>query len=494
MPYIWTKVFEDQFNNSVVDLSAYLGNGSINETTSYLQEVFTAVNAEWEPNSGLYNAPGAYEDNISTYFSGSSNLYMVEGRLLYNSNQSITFQGISVGLDLDNSLDITYSWNNASVVCHEVVGGGNRNQIAAPLSMGGTPYWFRIYWNKSTLAQITQEGHAINSNMYKMYWSRDGINFTDIYLGTANGRPLPFTPTRIGIFNRAIGTGTSTARFDYLELWEYAAEPPNLNVPYNFESSLRQYHHPYPLSDNQVQGNFDGASDDIAYEINRGLELGTSPYIINRSPTPNAYPVDHNTLIRMDIVDDETNILPETIRVYINDSLAYDGNNDSFLSPYNGLDSYTSNVSLGKHITLDYTGTFNSYEKIMLNVQAQNDLGNLLDTSYSFITDSNESVEFANISPGENLENVDKNAVISVNLYDKGIGVNPYSIDAYIEDQLVFEGSTQTFYYPYNGAQSGLVYELVDGYDGYKLRIDRVSPYPSYKTVGIRIIGHEQRG
>jgi hypothetical protein len=418
---------------------------------------------------------------------------MVEGKINTHIGGSVTFIGVNAWVDLDNSLDITYSWNNAGVVCHEMI-AGSRSQIAAPLGMGGAPYWFRLYWNKSALSQTTKEGHTITANSYRMYWSRDGVGWNQIWIGSGYNRALPFTPTRIGVFDRSIGTATSTSRFDYLELWEYAAEPPNLNVPYDLDTSSRQYHHPYPLSDHRVQGNFDGVTTNIDYGFNRELDLGETPYLDNRVPAPSAYPVDPEALIRLDIIDNDTNLLDDTIEIYVNGSLAYDGYADSILSPYNGIDSYTSNISLGKHVTLDYTGNFDSYEQITVRAVAQDDLGNVLDTTYSFRADDSESVLFTNIAPGESLTDVDKDAVISVDLYDKGIGVDPYSVDAYVEGQLAFEGSTQTFHYPYNGPQSEIVYTPVDGYDGYRLKIDRVGAYPSYETVEVRIIGYDKEG
>jgi len=262
---------------------------------------------------------------------------------------------------------------------------------------------------------------------------------------------------------------------------------------FEVDSSPRTYNHPYPLSDYNIQGNFDGVATDGEYLINRGLEIGTSPYLTSRHPTPDETAVQPDTLIGLDIIDDDTNLSPETILIHINGTLAYDGY-FGFYAPFNGVDSYNASVVGGEHVTLDYTGLFDSYQEVVVSVYAQDDLGNELNTDYSFRIEDLTGVEFGNIEPTPNSGRVDKNQIISVDLFDRGVGVDPSTIDAYVNNILVYRGSTSTFYYPYNGPESEVVSTVVDGYAGYTLKLDKISSYRSHKHITVRIVGYDKEG
>lgn len=89
--------------------------------------------------------------------------------------------------------------------------------------------------------------------------------------------------------------------------------------------------------------------------------------------------------------------------------------------------------------------------------------------------------------------NAPLDAIISVDILDDYSGVNPHSLDAYVDGYKVFSGPG-TFFTPYNGYASTIVSTSVDGYDGYHLSIDNYGLYDSYSLYSVRVVGKDYYG
>lgn len=135
----------------------------------------------------------------------------------------------------------------------------------------------------------------------------------------------------------------------------------------------------------------------------------TAPIIINRFPLPDATSVDEETLVSFDVYDTDTFVLPNEINVYINDLLAYDGY--SFLSPFNGVDSYFGAISVdgydGYRVVIDSTVDYANI--VHVRALADDYDGESLTDTWSFFVGDQFNVLY--FSDGEGLKAADVQAV-----------------------------------------------------------------------------------
>ncbi len=100
------------------------------------------------------------------------------------------------------------------------------------------------------------------------------------------------------------------------------------------------------------------------------LNSGTfSPYLSNISPAPDATSVSSSASILFDILDPEDNIDPDTIKIYIKETLAYDGEADTFYTPYNGSSSARTDITDGYHFVIENTEDHTSIVSVYVNVK-----------------------------------------------------------------------------------------------------------------------------
>jgi hypothetical protein len=94
-----------------------------------------------------------------------------------------------------------------------------------------------------------------------------------------------------------------------------------------------------------------------------------SPYIDNIIPAPDAANIDAYALIYFDILDTESNVTLDSVKIYIKDSLAYDGYYNTFYSPYNGINSTITPIVDGYHVVIDSVEEFISIVSIYTFIQ-----------------------------------------------------------------------------------------------------------------------------
>lgn len=87
------------------------------------------------------------------------------------------------------------------------------------------------------------------------------------------------------------------------------------------------------------------------------------------------------------------------------------------------------------------------------------------------------------------LDDVGKNTLTKIDIYDTQSVVDPTTIDAYINGVSVYSGVSG-----YNGTSSSISATTVDGYNGYRLIIDKETSYSSGQSVSVQINAKDNKG
>jgi len=245
---------------------------------------------------------------------------------------------------------------------------------------------------------------------------------------------------------------------------------------------------PVSISGADVQGN--PFSESYSFTV-----FGIVPELRGRSPSPDSTGVTASTNITFYVIDrDIGGVDPDTVDAYVGGNLAFEGITQSFISPFDGPGSSFVESSYdgydGYKVVIDKTSNFSSYELISVRVVARDIFNGQLDETYYFRIADTEDPVVADYGPSGS--SVARDAIVYAEFYDDGTGIDLDSVEAYVNNVKVYDVSG--FVAGYDGAQSDLVSKIVDGYDGYRLTIEKTSNYPSSGTVSVRLIIPDKEG
>jgi len=91
------------------------------------------------------------------------------------------------------------------------------------------------------------------------------------------------------------------------------------------------------------------------------------------------------------------------------------------------------------------------------------------------------------VVPQDGQQNVSKNTLIKIDIYDPLGVIVPSSIQGWISGTQVYDGITGDFIPEYNGPLSAVTPKIIDGYNGYEITIDKVGFYRSGDSVLVSI-------
>lgn len=243
-----------------------------------------------------------------------------------------------------------------------------------------------------------------------------------------------------------------------------------------------------------------GADDTRGIKSFGGISLpedDTPPAIISQNPASDATQVTLDTDIQVSFYDVDTGVDVNTIELYVDGNLAYDGATDTFQTGYDGPNSlFNTNIFDNYNtydITVDKTTDYSSYDLAEIQLIVSDVSLNELDTTYTFRIKDTEEPIFSDVSPAPNSENVSQNTLITLNIYDKGSGVDKSGIIVVVDGQTVYDGNTDTFFSPFD-VSSSITPTTVDGYDGYALSLDRNGAYKANEKITVEITAPDLEG
>lgn len=204
----------------------------------------------------------------------------------------------------------------------------------------------------------------------------------------------------------------------------------------------------------------------------------TAPVVSNRIPDIDDTGVAVGTNIQFDLTDLDPGLDMATVEIYIESTLAYRGDTDTFIAPYGGAGSTKSSISNGWQFLFNPASDFPSWELVSVQVIADDLNGNHLDTTYTFRIEDTNAPTLVNESPTGS--GVSQSANISFELHDDGSGVDSGTLTVVVDgDAAIVNGVFQP---PWTGT---IVANLFNGYD---VTINAPGGgWPSYDIIDVEI-------
>lgn len=285
------------------------------------------------------------------------------------------------------------------------------------------------------------------------------VSETQVDLHTPNQRGTGYTVTAVGVKN-AWYTAIDTANDDA----NFAGTAPSYPA---LSSATGEFH------------SFFGLDSGLQDEEQTAFAPDTNaPVVTNQSPAPSDTGVAVGTNIQFDLTDLDPGLDLTTVEIYIESTLSYRGDTDSFIGPYGGAGSTKSGISNGFQFLFNPTSDFPSWELVSVQVIADDLNGNHLDTTYTFRIEDVNAPTLVNESPTGS--GVSQSANISFELHDDGSGVDSGTLTVVVEgDAAIVNGVFQP---PWTGT---IVANLFNGYD---VTINAPgSGWPSYDIIDVEI-------
>lgn len=242
---------------------------------------------------------------------------------------------------------------------------------------------------------------------------------------------------------------------------------------------------------NTFMGLYAGMQED---EQNNVLPDLDPPEVQNFTPPIGSFEQDRNSVIEFDLVDDESGIDLDEVRIYIEGNLAYNGFLDSFISPFSGGLNEKTVIPYGFHFVFDKQQSpnkYDSYKEVEVRVIAYDNpwvgTPNPLDTTLAFRVEDYQAPQITSQSPIG--IGIDENTPISFRLTDTGeSGVDLSTLDVTVSGYGAISGGS--FQPGWNGTGSTIIANAFDGYD---VVIDKETPWATYEwyTVSVAVRDNE---
>lgn len=236
-------------------------------------------------------------------------------------------------------------------------------------------------------------------------------------------------------------------------------------------------------------GLYAGMQEDEQNQILPDLD---PPEVQNFTPPHGSTQQDRNSVIEFDLVDDESGIDADTIMIYIEGALAYNGFLDSFYAPFAGGLNTKTIIPYGFHFVFDKQQSpakFDSYKEVEVRVVCYDNpwvgAPNPLDTTLSFRVEDYQAPQITSQSPLGT--GVNENTPISFRLTDTGeSGVDQSLIDVLVNGMAAISGGA--FQPGWNGTGSSII---VNAFGGYDIVIDKEDPWATYEWYTVNVTARD---
>jgi hypothetical protein len=205
-----------------------------------------------------------------------------------------------------------------------------------------------------------------------------------------------------------------------------------------------------------------------------------APYIESQDPAPFASGVGRNKIIEFDLLDINSDLLLSSVLIYVEGALAYRGDTDTFIAPYNDGGSARSVVvgpPAGHHFAIDKSVAWDSYSTVTVRVVATDSLLQSLDTTYQFYIEDWAAPTIDTPFPAHTTLDVSETSLISFSTHDpSGSGIDSATINCTVNGtDAIINGVFET---GWDGVGSLIA---ANGTDGYDVTIEKVDPMGSYE-------------
>ncbi len=235
-------------------------------------------------------------------------------------------------------------------------------------------------------------------------------------------------------------------------------------------------------------------TDDIGPEAVGWTQIGwvptdeDAPYIIGRNPAPSEEFVALDSYVSFSVLDDDSGINETSIWIRIADGYAWLSG-----SVQPGFSVVETAVANGFCYSIHRLLNFPPLTSILVEVYVEDQafVPNALLALWNFRTTRGPHAPFLeNRNPGSEFVGLAPEQSWSFDLLDAYGDTLASSIRIYVGKTQVYSGSTQSWTAPYDGYFGKI---LVDGYDGYHIRIDHPISAPSAR-IDIRVLASDAQG
>jgi hypothetical protein len=210
------------------------------------------------------------------------------------------------------------------------------------------------------------------------------------------------------------------------------------------------------------------------------------PTIQNQNPASDQTAISIETDILIEVVDGDPGLDASTVILTIDGRVAWQNE-----AAQTGFSVNVSPITDGYRYVIDPDINFESYSYIQIDIDAYDTAGNYLDAYYTFRTVDADPPEIANKFPLPDSGDISQNTLLSVDIFNRKSGVDFSSIEVLINGVTAYNGN---FISPYDGYNSAITATTVDGYDGYNIILDKISPFVSAEQITIEVFSLNMDG
>lgn len=222
---------------------------------------------------------------------------------------------------------------------------------------------------------------------------------------------------------------------------------------------------------------YPGMQEDLASDFYPDL---AAPLLQNQNPPASGPNEDPAASVYLEIRDTDEGVDKSSIRIWIGGVLAYRGDTDVFIFPYNGPGCSIVLVGDLYQVTIDPVSPFDEHYNVIVRVYARDlaPIYNTLDTTYSYHTWDHSGPLVDSYAPTGT--GVSKSALINFSVDENaGSGVNISSLDITVGGvPAIVNGVFQP---GFDGPSSAITPHHL----GYDVVIQKTSVYGSYTLVGV---------
>lgn len=220
-----------------------------------------------------------------------------------------------------------------------------------------------------------------------------------------------------------------------------------------------------------------GMQEDTPSEIYPDL---AAPFLQNQNPPASGPNEDPAASVYLEIRDTDEGVNKSSILIWIDSVLAYRGDTDTFISPYNGPGCSIVLVGDLYQVTIDPISPFDEHHTVSVRVYARDlaPIYNTLDTTYTYHTWDHSGPLVDSYAPTGT--GVSKSTLINFSVDENaGSGVNINSLDITVGGvPAIVNGVFQP---GFDGPSSAITPHHL----GYDVVIQKTSVYGSYTLVGV---------
>jgi hypothetical protein len=213
------------------------------------------------------------------------------------------------------------------------------------------------------------------------------------------------------------------------------------------------------------------------------------PFLRNLDPAAGYAQAPVGTDIELEIADAGVGVNADSVVLSVDSQLAW-----SARTAQAGFSVSETPLADGYRYVIDPDAVFPDFHWVTVDAYAldlDTVLPNVLDAYYQFRTGDSNPPFLIGLDPDEGTSGNPADGYVSLDIVDREGSTIGTSIVVTVDGGTAYDGA---FHFPYDGSGSSFTSGTYDGYDGYRIVLDRISDFASYQLVEVRAIAEDALG